>query len=147
MIAGTVQAPSSRRSPFTFLDNCFASSPALAALSAHSAFGFCAYPETNTPDYDPDPRGRAFLYDSASFRARFLNDVVVREGRRNHQNCQSGTGQNCSHEKSPLSYFSVELDPRRGALNKRALERRVPEGMCPRGCSRSDREKVTEEPR
>jgi hypothetical protein len=98
MLAGALQPrPSSRRTPFTFLDNGFASSPALAALCAHSAFSFCAHAETNTPDYDPDPRGGAFLDDPASFRARFLNDVVVREGGCNRQNCQSGTGQNCSH--------------------------------------------------
>ena len=96
--------PSSCRTPFTLLDNGFASSPALAALSAHSAFSFRAHAETNTPDYDPDTRSGAFLDDPASFRARFLNDVVVREGGSNRQNCQSGTGQNCSHEKSPLSY-------------------------------------------
>ena len=105
MLAGALQPrPSSRRTPFTFLDNGFASSAALAAFSAHSAFSFCAHAETNTPHYDPDPRGGAFLDDPASFRARFLNDVVVREGGSNRQNCQSGTGQNCSHEKSPLSY-------------------------------------------
>src|SRR3954465_13075599 len=62
---------SSRRTPFTFLDNGFASSAALAAFSAHSAFGFCAHAETSTPDNDPDPRSRAFLDNSASLRARF----------------------------------------------------------------------------
>jgi hypothetical protein len=94
--------PSSRRTPFTFLNNGLASSPALAALSAHSAFSFCPHAETNTSDYDPDSRRRAFLDDPAPFRARFLNDVVVRKGGRNRQNCQSGTGQNCSQDKSFL---------------------------------------------
>src|SRR4051812_41002483 len=62
MLAGALQPrPSSRRTPFTFLDNGFASSPALAALSTHSAFSFCAHAETNTPDYEPDPRRGAFL--------------------------------------------------------------------------------------
>jgi hypothetical protein len=102
MLAGALAPrPSSRRTPFTFLDNGFANSAALAAFSAHSAFSFCPHAEANTPDYDPDPRGGAFLDDPASFRARFLNDVVVREGGSSRQNCQSGTGQNCSHAKSP----------------------------------------------
>ena len=126
MLAGALQPrPSSRRTPFAFLVfyNGFATSAALAAFSAHSAFSFCAHAETNTPDYDPDPRGGAFLDNSASFRARFLNDVVVRKRGRNRQNCQSGTGQNCSHDKSPL----MELDTRRRVRTyKCALEPGVP---------------------
>jgi len=67
MIAGAVSQSSSRRSPFAFLDNCFARSPTLAALGAHSAFSFCAHAEANTPDYDPDPRGGTFLDDLHRF--------------------------------------------------------------------------------
>jgi len=94
---------SSRRAPFTFLNDRLAGGPGLAALCAHSAFSFGANTETNTSDYDTDTRRGAFLDDPATLRAWLLNDVVVRKGGRNDQKRKSGTGQNCSHKMSPYS--------------------------------------------
>jgi hypothetical protein len=96
------ELPSSRRAPFTFLNDSLAGGPGLAALGAHSTFSFGANAETNTPDYDTDTRRGTFLDDPASLRARLLNDVVVGKGGRNDQNRKSGTGQNCSHRTSLL---------------------------------------------
>jgi len=95
---------SSRRAPFTFLNDRLAGGPGLAALCAHSAFSFGANTETNTSDYDTDTRRGAFLDDPATLRAWLLNDVVVRKGGRNDQKRKSGTGQYCSHEMSPFNY-------------------------------------------
>ena len=73
----------------------------VAALGAHSGFSFCANAEADTPNYDTDTGRGAFLNNPASFRRRFLNNVVVGKARRDHQSCQSGTAQNCSHENLP----------------------------------------------
>jgi hypothetical protein len=102
---------SARRATFTFLDNSSAPSrPDFSAFfhSTHSAFSLRANAEAGTADHDTDTRrSRPFLNNSASFRGRLLNDVVVRKAWRHNESCQGGTGQDCSHKKSPFEFPNV----------------------------------------
>jgi hypothetical protein len=93
----------SRRATFTLLNGDTAAGRFSAFFhGAHSAFGLRANAEAGTADDHTDTRRRgSFLNDPASLRGWFLNDVVVRKARRNDETCQSGSGQNCSHGKSP----------------------------------------------
>jgi hypothetical protein len=99
---------SPRRATFTLLNDSSAPSPpAFPAFfhSAHSAFSFRANTEPGTADHHTDTRGRRpFLNDPAPLRGRLLNDVVVRKAWRDNESCQTGTGQSCSHEKSPSKF-------------------------------------------
>jgi hypothetical protein len=99
---------SARRATFTlFNDSSPASGPAFSAFfhSTHSAFSLSANAEAGTADHDTDTRRRRpFLNNSASFRGWLLDDVVIRKARRDNESCQGGTGQNCSHEKSPFEF-------------------------------------------
>jgi hypothetical protein len=95
------------RNPFTLFnaDTAAAGCPAFSAFlhSAHTAFSLRANAEARTTDYNTDTRRRrALLNDPASFRGRFLNDVVLRKARRNNESYQGGTNKNCAHwEGSP----------------------------------------------
>jgi hypothetical protein len=70
---------------------------------AHPAFSFRANTEPATADHNPDIGRWPFLDDPTTLRSRFLNDVVVRKGRRNKESCQGSAGQNGSHGKSPIN--------------------------------------------
>jgi hypothetical protein len=100
--------PSPRRATFTLLNDSSTSGRAAFSAffhSAHSAFSLSANAEAGTANHDTDTRRRRpFLNNSASFRGRFLNDVVIRKAGRDNESRQGGTGQNCSHEKSPFEF-------------------------------------------
>jgi len=115
---------SARRATFTFLDNSSAPSrPDFSAFfhSTHSAFSLRANAEAGTADHDTDTRrSRPFLNNSASFRGRLLNDVVVRKAWRHNESCQGGTGQDCSHKKSPFEFPNDFASTRMKLLGSRA---------------------------
>lgn len=96
--------------PFTLLFNDDTAAAGRAAFSAffdgtHTAFGLRADAKAGAADYHADTRRRGpLLNDPASFRGRLLDDVIVREGRRNDESGQSGADENCSHR---ISSFSV----------------------------------------
>ena len=77
-----------RRRSRSSIDDIAAGGPGLSAFGAHSAFSFCANAEADTADHHTDTGRRAFLNNPASFRGRFLNDVIVGKARRNHQSCR-----------------------------------------------------------
>jgi hypothetical protein len=96
------------RATFTLLNDSGAPTcPAFSAFfhSTHSAFSLRANAEAGTADHDTDTRRRwPFFNNSASFRGRLLNDVIVRKAWRHNESCQGDTAQNCSHEKSPFEF-------------------------------------------
>jgi hypothetical protein len=102
--------PSPRRATFTLLNDSSTSGRAAFSAffhSAHSAFSLSANAEAGTTDHDTDTRRRRpFLNNSASFRGWLLDDVVIRKARRDNESRQGGTGQNCSHEKSPFEFLN-----------------------------------------
>src|ERR1700756_5196303 len=104
---------SPRGAPFAFLNHRSASSrPAFAALfhRTHSAFSLRANTESDRADHHTDTRRRRpFLNDPAPLRGRLLDNVVVRKGWRNNEGRKSGTGQNCTHGKSPPDQGSVDF--------------------------------------
>jgi hypothetical protein len=89
------------RNPFTlFNGDTAAGCTAFSAFfhGAHTAFSLRANAKAHTADYHTDTRRRrALLNDRAPLRGRFLNDVIVRKARRNHEGCQGGTNKNCAH--------------------------------------------------
>jgi hypothetical protein len=77
---------------FTLLNNGISTgSGSFSAFCAHSAFSLGAYSEADPTDDHPDTGCGAFLNDPASLRSRFLNDVVVRNARRDDESCQGST--------------------------------------------------------
>src|SRR5215216_2335864 len=117
-----------RRDPFTLLNDDTATSPAFSAFfdGAHAAFSLRADAEAETADHHTDTRRRPLLNDPASLRGWFLNDVIVREARRNDESCQSGTGENCSHGKSPSRGGMIFLNSFEAAWFPSALARGEP---------------------
>jgi hypothetical protein len=127
---------SARRPTFTlFNDSSPSSGPAFSAFfhSTHSAFSLSANAEAGTADHDTDTRRRRpFLNNSASFRGWLLDDVVIRKARRDNESCQGGTGQNCSHEKSPFEFANDFASTRMKLLGSSYLPtaRRSAENSC-----------------